>query len=582
VSRSDAHPSAGDEGHPLKEGRPPASPAAPAVGEASPKRERSTREAELEAENLELRRGREELEASLDRYRELYDFAPVGYLTLDQESAVLELNLVGAAMLGCDRSRILGQGLTPFIAPRTRPAFEAFLAALHRSDRASCELTLVPPGGSHFDVQLDGVREQVGPGRGWRCRAVLREVTDRRAAPHPLSYDEPTRSEFLGLLAHRLRDPLAPIHNSLYLLERAQPGSEQALRAKNTIQRQTDHLARLVQDLLDVTRLSHGKIALQRSRFDLRSVVRRATEALRSLFDQSGVGLCAEYGPAPVWVNADEARMAQAVSSLLHNAAKFTPSGGTVSVEVAQSEGRAKIRVKDSGIGMTQEEVERMFELFEQAEPALSRSKGGFGLGLALVKGLVELHGGSVLARSDGPGRGSEFEVTLRLSGAAVAQTEPEGEGEGPRPRRVLVIDDNVDAGRSLADVLELHGYDVRVVREGRSGIAVARASQPEVVICDIGLPDVDGYEVARTLRADGALRGVRLIALSGFAQQEDRQRAELAGFDAHLSKPSSPEALLAAVGTGKRSPGPGGPRDSSPEDGRAGAQPTVPVVTPH
>jgi CheY-like chemotaxis protein/anti-sigma regulatory factor (Ser/Thr protein kinase) len=338
------------------------------------------------------------------------------------------------------------------------------------------------------------------------------------------------------------------MRNSIYLLERAEPGSEQATGAKQILRRQTEQLTRLVADLLDMTRISRGKIELQRGRVDLREVVRKTADDLLSLFDQSEVELRVEHAAGPVWVDADETRIVQVVGNLLQNAAKFTPARGTVTVGVATPEGRAELYVRDTGVGLEREHVERVFEPFAQADNSLARTKGGLGLGLALVKGIVEAHGGSVRARSEGRGRGAEFVVTLPLSerGAALerqAAALPPASGLS-----VVVIEDHIDAGRSLAFVLELHGCRVQVARDGRSGIALAREVRPDVVLCDIGLPDLDGYDVARTLRQDVALRSTRLIALSGYAQQEDRKRAKEAGFDAHVAKPPSVDELWAVI----------------------------------
>ena len=301
-------------------------------------------------------------------------------------------------------------------------------------------------------------------------------------------------------------------------------------------------------DLLDVTRISRGKVELQRRHVDLREIVRKTTDDLRSEFDQSGVALHVEHSVGPVWVEADTTRVAQVLGNLLHNAVKFTPARGSVNVSVAASGGRAELSVRDDGIGIEPGQVDRMFEPFAQADHGIARSKGGLGLGLALVRGLVELHGGSVRAHSDGLGHGAEFLVTLPLTAPEAAAPVGNSFVVGATRRVVLVIDDNTDAGQTLADMLELQGHSVRVARNGQSGLDLARDLRPDVVLCDIGLPDLDGYEVARALRRDEALRTTRLIALSGFAQPEDRRRAREAGFDDHIAKPPDPDQLMNAV----------------------------------
>jgi CheY-like chemotaxis protein len=296
-----------------------------------------------------------------------------------------------------------------------------------------------------------------------------------------------------------------------------------------------------------VTRISRGKIELQRSRNDARDLVRRACEDHRMLFQERNLSLRVETSD-PAWIEADETRLAQVIGNLLHNAAKFSHAGGSVIVSAGAVHGQAEIRVHDEGVGIAPDLLPRVFEPFVQADGGLARTKGGLGLGLALVKGLVEMHGGVVSAQSEGVGRGSEFVVTLPLAAAPV-QVEPLSVPRAhARGLKILVIEDNVDAAHSMAEVLEMEGHRVHVATDGRSGITKAQELRPEVILCDIGLPDVDGYQIARTLRAEKALCSARLIALSGYALPEDRRRAKDAGFDAHIAKPPALDILLAAV----------------------------------
>ena len=283
---------------------------------------------------------------------------------------------------------------------------------------------------------------------------------------------------------------------------------------------------------------------------DLGEIVLKTANDQRALFDQGHLDLRVELPAGPVWVSADEVRVAQVVTNVLHNAAKFTPAGGAVTVRLDRTSTAAEIAVRDTGAGMEAHEIERMWEPFAQADRSLARTKGGLGLGLSLVKALVELHGGTVRARSEGPGRGAEFLITLPLADGAPALQAPFAERDTPASRLILVIEDNVDAGQGLGDLLELRGHRVRVARDGRSGLQLARELRPDVVLCDIGLPDMDGYEVARRLRAEPALREVRLVALSGYALDEDLRRAREAGFDAHEAKPASFDRLLEIIGS--------------------------------
>jgi two-component system CheB/CheR fusion protein len=356
------------------------------------------------------------------------------------------------------------------------------------------------------------------------------------------------KNQFLAVLSHELRNPLAPITNSLFILDRAVPGGEQARRAQAVIGRQVGQLARLVDDLLDVTRISSNKLKLQRKRLDLNQLVLHVVADHRPQFEKNEVHIEHCPAPKPVFVDGDWNRLTQVVGNLLQNAAKFTGPGGDMRVSVStDSETKwAVVRVADTGVGMAPEMLARLFEPFAQADTTLDRSKGGLGLGLTLAKGLVDLHGGTITAHSAGVGRGAEFVVRLALAPEETVSGEPvrpRTAAPGGR-RRVLIIEDNIDAADSLREALQFSEHEVEVAYTGPAGIAKARACKPEVVLCDIGLPGMDGFEVARTFRADNALKGTRLVALSGYALPEDLQRAQEAGFDQHLAKPPSMESL--------------------------------------
>ena len=352
------------------------------------------------------------------------------------------------------------------------------------------------------------------------------------------------KNEFLAVLSHELRNPLAPIKNSLYILDRAAPGGEQARRALAVIDRQATQLSNLVNDLLDVTRITRNKIRLQKQRLEINDLVRRAVEDNRSSFDRSQVRLSCDFASTPVWINADGTRVAQMVGNLLQNAAKFTLSGGRAHVSVAAEAGDAVICVVDNGIGMSPDTVARLFQPFMQAEQSLDRSKGGLGLGLSLIKGLAELHGGSIAAQSDGLGKGAAFVIRLPLDEGAAFE-EVVLRAVGPRiSRRILIIEDNPDAAESLREALELGEHEVEVAHNGPDGLEKARALRPDVVLCDIGLPGMDGYDVARAVRHDPALQSTVLVALSGYALPGDVERAAQAGFQHHLAKPPSVIAL--------------------------------------
>jgi two-component system CheB/CheR fusion protein len=515
---------------------------------------------ELEMQNAELRKARAESEAGLKRYSDLYDFAPVGYLTLDSDGAIQKANLTAARLLGVERSRLVGARFGVFVALECRPTFNALLEQVIRSQaKQACDVAICCEDGAprwahieavasddgHFALVFSDVTERK------RIEKIQQESEERlREAGEALRQVDRNKNQFLAVLSHELRNPLAPITNSLYILDHAPAGSEQAHRAQVVIGRQVGQLARLVDDLLDVTRISRDKLTLQRKRLDLNQLVRQTLADHRTQFAKNEVRV--EHFPAsqPVFVDGDQNRLAQVVGNLLQNAAKFTGPGGRMRVSVAADEATrgAVVRVVDTGIGMTPEMLARLFQPFAQADATLDRSKGGLGLGLALAKGLVELHGGTITAHSAGVGQGAEFVVRLPLALEEVASESARSPTLAPSHRRVLIIEDNVDAADSLREALELSEHKVEVAYTGLSGIAKARASKPEVVFCDIGLPGMDGFEVARAFRADDVLRGMRLVALSGYALPEDVQRAREAGFDQHVAKPPSLESLEEAL----------------------------------
>jgi PAS domain S-box-containing protein len=351
------------------------------------------------------------------------------------------------------------------------------------------------------------------------------------------------KDEFLGMLSHELRNPLAPIRNSVYILKRAQPDGEQARRAREIIERQAEHLTRLVDDLLDVTRIARGKIELRPSRLDLREVVLRAADDFRVMMEERGVAFHTELPAEGIVANADATRLTQVIGNLLHNAGKFTRPGDRVTLSLRSVEGGAEIRVRDTGAGIDPEVMPHVFDPFFQGQHTLARSEGGLGLGLALVKGITEMHGGTVGVESGGRGRGAEFVIRLPRVEREAARPDARPIPKGDAARRVLVVDDNRDAADSLAEIVAMLGHVAEVAYDGPGAIAKARATAPDVVLCDIGLPGMSGYEVARTLRAI-ARGGVLLVAVTGYAQPEDLQRAAESGFDRHLAKPVSPEEI--------------------------------------
>ncbi len=389
-----------------------------------------------------------------------------------------------------------------------------------------------------------------------RLLGTILDVTERKQIEEALKEVDRRKDRFLAVLGHELRNPLAPIRHAVEVVGQVGKDDPAFARAKEILDRQTRHMAHLLDDLLDVGRIANGKIALRKERMDLVELVRATVDEQRPGAEGAGLALSASLPEGPLWLLADPTRIAQGVSNLLINAVKFTPRGGRVAVTLATEPGSAVVTVSDDGVGMEPAMIDRLFEPFSQADRSLDRSRGGLGLGLSLVRAFMELHGGSVDAHSDGPGKGSEFTLRLPTAGdVPPARTLPAGP---TLPQRVLLIEDSADAAELMQIVLELAGHEVAVTHTGAAGVERARSFRPTVVICDIGLPfGFDGYEVARALRADPERRGLRLIALSGYGQEDDRRRADEAGFDEHLTKPVAAETLKRAVA------GSGGARDT-------------------
>ncbi len=385
---------------------------------------------------------------------------------------------------------------------------------------------------------------------------VAERTRELRRSNELLEEQDRRKNEFLAMLSHELRNPLAPLRNALWLLDRAPPGGEQAATAKEILNRQVIQLTRLVDDLLDVTRISRGKVLLQKTRVDLHEVIRRTIEDHRTLFGAREVSLAVALEALPLWIDADATRIAQVVGNLLTNAAKFSRSGGSVAISTERASGGwAVLRVRDDGVGIPADLLGRIFEPFTQAESSSPyRSQGGLGLGLSLVKGLAELHGGRVEARSDGPDRGAELVVTLPLASElpVIKMSLPPARDHAPR-RRVLVVEDNLDAAETLRDMLLMWNHEVEVAHDGREGLEKARAFRPEIVLCDIGLPLMDGYELAHAIRVDPALAPAFLVAVTGYALPEDQRRSADAGFDVHLRKPVLIDAIEEILATAPR-----------------------------
>ena len=374
---------------------------------------------------------------------------------------------------------------------------------------------------------------------------MLAEVGRRSEA---LREADRRKDEFLATLAHELRNPLAPIRNALQILRIAGDDAQKSLKAREMMERQLNQMVRLVDDLLDVSRITTGKLTVRRSVFDVQAAVRDAIETARPFVEARNHVLDLTFDPEPLPVNGDRTRLAQVFANLVNNAAKYTEQGGRIAVAVRREGREAVVKVRDTGIGLTRESIARIFDMFVQVDRSLERSQAGLGVGLTLARRLVELHDGSIEVASGGPGSGSEFTVRLPLSTAGAAKEAPGPEEGSPRTRRVLLADDNVDFANSLAQLLAARGHEVRVVHDGAAALAAVEDFAPDIALVDLGMPKVQGYEVARRLRALPRTADCVLVAVTAWGHDNDRKRAREAGFDRHLVKPVDPEEIEAIL----------------------------------
>jgi len=357
------------------------------------------------------------------------------------------------------------------------------------------------------------------------------------------------KDRFLSMLAHEIRNPLAPLQNAIHVLKLQGNEPETVAEMQELMGRQVQHLTHMVEDLLEVSRLSHGKVTLRRQRMDLARLVRQSVEDRRAVLEKAGLRLEVEVPEVPVWVMGDPTRLAQIMSNLLENAGKFTPRGGRIAVKLECGE-QAVLTVRDTGIGIEPEILPVIFDVFTQADRSLDRPRSGLGLGLSVARGLINLHEGSIEADSEGPGRGASFTVRLPRESEPPALAEKSlPKKPVPKRLRVLVVEDNRDAAETLRLLLVACGYEVHVAYTGPEGVQAAGSTSPDIVLCDIGLPGLDGFGVAAALRQSPTTARARLIAVTGYGQEEDRRRALEAGFDVHLVKPVDPEKLLRHLG---------------------------------
>jgi PAS domain S-box-containing protein len=481
----------------------------------------------------------------------LLDNAPVGFGFFDHDLRYVRLNPALAEIDGLPIEAHLGRTLGEVLPRMSGAVFDAFREVLR-------------DGRSVVNKEFRGeTPRRPGQPRYWLCSfypvrgpdgavlgagAVITDIDDRKRMEEALKEADQRKDQFLAMLAHELRNPLAPISNAVQIM-RVQgldgPNFEWSVQV---IEDQVKQMTRMVDDLLDVSRITRGKVVLQKERTELELVVGLAVEASRPLIEDCRHSLAVTLPPDPILLEVDPARIAQVLSNLLNNAAKYTDEGGAIALIAEPAGPEVVIRVRDNGMGIPRELLPHIFDIFTQADQTLSRSRGGLGIGLTLVRSLVEMHGGRVAARSDGPGRGSEFAVHLPVAAAVPAPPDDEPPAADPVPRlprrRILVVDDNRSNATSLGVLLQALGQEVDTAYDGPTALELVRRHRPDVVLLDIGLPGMDGYEVARRCRLEEGLGRVMMVAMTGYGKEEDRRRSQEAGFQAHLVKPVDLEDL--------------------------------------
>jgi PAS domain S-box-containing protein len=490
-------------------------------------------------------------------FRTLADNIPAMVARFDRQLRHLFVNRQVERLTGRPASEFVGK-----IIHEVRAGPDAVLAAgearlhqvLETATETSLEFTL---GGRQFHAWFGPEFNDSGQVETVLC--ITRDVTEQkhledqlRSKMNELAEADRRKDEFLATLAHELRNPLAPLRSGLEVLRRKRADHSLVARTEEMMDRQLGHLVHLVDDLLDVARITRGKLQLRLERVDLLAVVESAVEAARPIVESRRHELRIEFPEASICLEADPTRLEQVLANLLTNAAKYTDPGGHIRLSAERRGSRLSITVRDDGIGLSPEHIPHLFQMFSQVTPALDRAQGGVGIGLALVKGLVELHGGTVTAESEGPGRGSAFRLELPLperdEAPAPVRSEPE---RSLAQVRVLVVDDNVDGADSVAALLHLEGAEVRVSYSGRAALELGASVRPAVMLLDLGMPGMNGYEVARAVRGEPWGRDVFLVAMTGWGQDEDRRRTREAGFDAHLVKPPMPRELLELLARG-------------------------------
>lgn len=471
--------------------------------------------------------------------------------TLD--GIVTSWNSAAASLYGYTAEEMIGQPIMRLVPPERSEEVQQILTRLRRGERVKqLETVRARKDGTRIDVSLTVSPIKDSRGRLVGGSTIARDITQRRRAEQEIQEGVRRRDQFLAMLSHELRNPLSAVRTATRVLNSPNIDGTTAAEACRVVDRQTLHMTRLLDDLLDVSRITQKKIKLRRSLIDLRDTVEDAVQSVRALANEHRIEINVAVPDGPVWVKGDAVRLQQVQANLLTNAIKYSPEAEHVRFELSHDGNSALIRVVDNGSGIAPEMLGRIFDIFVQSDETLDRAEGGMGVGLTLVHKLVELHGGTVIAQSAGLGRGSTFEVRLPLADQAEpVATVSKDAAEKQLMHRVLVIEDNDDNRNMLTSLLELEGFNVHGAANALDGLDLLNRVRPDAAIIDIGLPEIDGYEVARRIRAQSKLGGqIKLVALTGYGQPQDIERALAAGFNHHLVKPLQPDKLVQALRT--------------------------------
>jgi PAS domain S-box-containing protein len=493
---------------------------------------------------------RKKADAASRRLAAIVESSDDAIISKNLDGIITSWNAGAERIFGYTSEEAIGQPVTLFIPPERRDEEPDILKRIRRGERIDhFETVRQRKDGTLIDVSLtvspikDDVDRVIGASK------IARDIGRLKRTEDELRIADQRKNHFLATLAHELRGPLAPLRNALQIMQLAGDDKTASAKAQLIMDRQLCQMNRLIDDLLDIGRITSGKLILKKERIDLRETIRNAMETCRPAIEQAGHQLVVELPPDPAFVNADPVRLAQVFSNLLNNAAKYTPSGGCIQIVTRPEENQIAISVIDNGTGIPRKMLSEIFELFMQVDRSLEKTTGGLGIGLTLAEQLVTMHGGSIEAQSEGAGKGSEFIVRMPLASGEARSSESSakrGPDDSGARRRVLVVDDNMDSAQSLATMLKILGHETRVVHDGLAAVAAAAEFAPEIIVMDVGMPKLNGFEACRRIRAETReSKGPFIIALTGWGQEEDRFRCQEAGFNMHLVKPIEMHTLL-------------------------------------